>query len=97
MDQQKNEAFAVRESVTDVASAIHSIKDLAEEEMESSEKLKNFMKNVLEASNSTMNAVEETLQATEHMKKTVKLVDEAADSNKEIVIKIHKNISQFEI
>ena len=44
-----------------------------------------------------MNAVEETLQATEHMKKTVKLVDEAADSNKEIVIKIHKNISQFEI
>lgn len=97
MYQQKNEAVVVRESVTDVASAIHSIKDLAEEEMESSEKLKNFMKNVLEASNSTMNAVEETLQATEHMKKTVKLVDEAADSNKEIVIKIHKNISQFEI
>ena len=47
--------------------------------------------------NSTMNAVEETLKATEHMKKTVKLVDESADSNKEIVIKIHKNISQFEI
>ena len=75
--------------------AIHAIRDLAEEETESADKLRESMQSVVEASKSTVLAVQESLEATENMKSTVSQVDISATGNKESVEKIHSHVEQF--
>ncbi len=95
MVAQNEGAFETKQAADEMVEAIHAIRDLAEEETESADKLRASMRSVVEASKSTVAAVQESLEATENMKSTVNLVDTSAASNRESVDKIHEHVEQF--
>ena len=95
MLQQNAGASDTKQAADEMVEAIHAIRDLAEEEMESADKLRNSMASVVEASKSTVAAVQESLEATDNMKSSITLVGDSASGNRESVDKINNHVKWF--
>ncbi len=97
MTSQNTGAAETRLATEDLVQAIHAIRDLAEEETESADKLRDSMQAVIDASKSTMNAVQESVVATENMQNSITEVQMSASGNRETVDKIAEHIDQFNV